>query len=286
VLEESDHRPIMGFDRLFVDFQLSSLFRWAWTFADIRIEQPSLYVEIQPNGRLNLADLAESLPKPEDSSPTDSQPPRLLLYHSEVIGGSLTISDRSDTTHAQETFWPLNLEFKEISTIPERKGPYTVKADLPGGGTVGWQGEISLHPVFSEGKLSMVGFKLATAWKFAQDELNLAKPAGEMNFSTRYRFDYQKHNALLVLKDAKLALKGLLLTEKGKNTPLLALESIEANGMGFDLQTRELIVPNIVVRAGRLGPERVSIGRSGSVEKTSTDTVNTSLTLDVIKPSA
>jgi hypothetical protein len=37
VLEEADNRPIMGFDRLFVDFELSSLFRWAWTFANISL---------------------------------------------------------------------------------------------------------------------------------------------------------------------------------------------------------------------------------------------------------
>jgi len=252
VLEEADNRPIIGFDRLFVDFQLSSLFRWAWTFADVRIERPSLHIEIQHNGRLNFADLADSLPKSEDPPPTDSRPPRLLVHHAEIIGGSFTFSDRSDTTHAHETFWPLNLEFKEISTLPERKGPYTVKADLPGGGTVGWQGEISLHPIFSEGKLSMAGFKLATAWKFAQDELNLAEPAGEVDFSTRYRFDYQERTPLLVLQDAKFALKGLLLTEKGKKTPLLDLQAIEVDNMRFDLQTRELMVPNIVVRDGKV----------------------------------
>ncbi len=252
VLEEADNRPIIGFDRLFVDFQLSSLFRWAWTFADVRIERPSLHVEIQHNGRLNFADLADSFPKPKDPPPTDSRPPRLLVHHAEVIGGSFTFSDRSDTTHAQETFWPLNLEFKEISTIPERKGPYTVKADLPGGGTVGWEGEISLHPIYSEGKLSMAGFKLATAWKFAQDELNLAEPEGEMDFSTRYRFDYQKRTPLLMLQDAKFALKGLLFTEKGKNKPLVSLKTIEADAMRFDLQARELMVPNIVVRDGKV----------------------------------
>ena len=252
VLEEADNRPIMGFDRLFVDFQLSSLFHWAWTFANISLEQPSLYVEIQQNGRLNFADLVDSFPKGKNPPLTDSRPPRLLVHHAAVLGGSLTFSDRSTTTRAQETFWPLNLEFEEISTIPEHKGPYTVKADLPGGGTVGWQGEISLDPIFSEGKLNMAGFKLATAWKFVQDELNLSEPAGEMDFSTRYRFDYQKRIANLVLQDAKFVLKELLLTEKGKNTPLLALKAIEADGMRFDLQARELMVPHIVVRDGNV----------------------------------
>jgi outer membrane protein OmpA-like peptidoglycan-associated protein len=252
VLQEADGRPIIGFGRLFVDFQLSSLFRWAWTFADIRIERPSLYIEIQHNGRLNFADLADSLPKSESSPPTDHRPPRLLLQHAQVVDGSFTFSDRANPTPAAATFSPLTLEFNEISTLPERKGPYTVKADLPGGGMVGWRGEISLYPIFSEGELSMAGFKLATAWKFAQDELNLAEPLGEMDFSTRYRFDYQKRTPLLVLQDAKFALKGVLFTEKGKKKPLLALKAIEADGMHFDLQERELMVPNIVVRDGKV----------------------------------
>ena len=252
ILQEADNRPIFAFGRLFLDFELSSLFHWAGTFADIRIERPSLHVEIQHNGRLNFADLADSFPKSEDSPSTDRPPPRLLVQHAEVVDGSFTFSDQSNPTPATETFSPLNFEFKEISTLPERKGPYTVKADLPGGGTVGWQGEISLHPIFSEGELSMAGFKLATAWKFVQDELNLAEPAGEMDFSTHYRFDYQKRTPFLVLQDAKFALKELLLTEKGKNAPLLALEAIEVNDMHFDLQARELMVPNIIVRDGKV----------------------------------
>ena len=146
VLQEADDRPIIGFGRLFVDFELSSLFRWAWTFADIRIERPSLFIEIQHNGRLNFADLADSFPKSEGSPPADRRPPRLLLQHIAVVDGSFTFSDRSHPTPAAETFSPLNLEFNEISTLPERKGPYTVKADLPGGGTVGWRGRNIFTP--------------------------------------------------------------------------------------------------------------------------------------------
>ncbi|RLA86961.1 MAG: hypothetical protein DRG58_11355 [Deltaproteobacteria bacterium] len=109
-----------------------------------------------------------------------------------------------------------------------------------------------MHPIFSEGELSMAGFKLTTAWKFAQDKLNFAEPSGEMDFSTRYRFDYQERTPFLVLQNAKFALKEILLTEKGKNNPLLGLKAIEADDMHFDLQARELMVPNIVVRDGKV----------------------------------
>jgi hypothetical protein len=251
-LRETDNRPIFGFGRLFVDFELSSLFRWAWTFADVRIERPSLYMEIQPNGRVNLAELTDSTPKPEGSSNTDRRPPRLLLQQAEIVDGNFTFSDRSVPTPAAESFTPLNLEFKEISTIPERKGPYTIKAKLPGGGTVGWSGKVSLQPLFSQGELSVTGFKLVTAWKFIQDKVRLASPAGEVDFSSHYRFGYQKHVPLLVLNGANLALKKLSLTERGKDTPMLAMEAIEAAEMHFDLQQHEITVPNITVRNGKI----------------------------------
>jgi len=252
VFEEADGRPILGFGRLFIDFELSSLFRWAWTFADIRIEQPSLHTEIQPDGRLNLASIADTLPKSEGPPSADRPPPRLVVQHAEIVDGSFTFSDRSDPTPATAIFTPLNLEFKEISTLPDRKGPYTIHANLPGGGIVGWRGEVSLHPIFSEGELRVDGFKLAAAWEFAQDELNIDAPSGEMDLSTRYRFDYRGRSVLLVLQDAKCALKGLALTEKGKDSPILALETIELAGMGFDLKSQEFSVPNIIVRNGKI----------------------------------
>lgn len=251
-LVELDDRPIIGFGRLFVDFELSSLFLWAWTFADIRIERPSIYVEIQHSGHLNMADLADSLPQSEDPPPSDHRPPRLLLRHIKVSDGSFTFSDLSDPTPAAATFSSVNLEFNEISTLPERTGPYAAKVHLPGGGTVGWRGNLSLRPIFFEGELSMAGFKLSTAWKFVQDKLNLIEPSGEVDFSTRYRFDYQNSSSSLVLQNAKLALKGLILTEKEKTSPFLSLEAIELDEMRFDLRARELMVPNIVVKNGKI----------------------------------
>ena len=136
VLQEADNRPIIGFDRLFVDFQLSSLFRWAWTFADVRIERPSLHVEIQHNGRLNFADLADSLPKSEDPPPTDSRPPRMLVHHAEVVDGSFTFSDRSDTTHAQKHSRPSTSSSKRYLHSRNAKVPTPLGPTFPAAG--GW----------------------------------------------------------------------------------------------------------------------------------------------------
>ncbi len=251
-LREADNRPIFGFSRLFVDFELSSLFRWAWTFADIQIEHPSLYMEIQPNGRLNISALADSFPKSEKAPNKNRQPPRLLLEHAKIVDGNFTFSDHSIPTPATETFTPFNLEFEDISTLPERKGPYDISVKLPGGGLIKWRGNVFLNPLESRGDVNMTGLKLANAWKFIQDKVNLASLSGEADFNTHYQFNYQKHAPLLILQNANLALRKITLAEKDKRTPMLSLEAVNAENMHFDLHRRDILVPRITVRNGKI----------------------------------
>lgn len=66
--KEADGEPILSLQRLFVDFELESLVRWAWTFADLRLEGPSLNLVIDQQGKLNLAKIADTLPKSDEPS--------------------------------------------------------------------------------------------------------------------------------------------------------------------------------------------------------------------------
>ena len=60
-LTETGGAPIAAFKRLHVDFQLSSLFRRAWTFSDISLEGLDLRADIAPDGRFNLLALLDRL---------------------------------------------------------------------------------------------------------------------------------------------------------------------------------------------------------------------------------
>ncbi|MCK7466688.1 MAG: DUF748 domain-containing protein [Desulfosudis oleivorans] len=51
-------------------------------------------------------------------------------------------------------------------------------ATMPDGSTLRWRGEVSLHPVWSEGTLSFEKIKVATVWQFIRDQLLVKKPEG------------------------------------------------------------------------------------------------------------
>jgi uncharacterized protein involved in outer membrane biogenesis len=262
-LQEADGRPLIGFARLFVDFELSSLVRRAWTFAEIQLERPRLDVVLSTDGRLNLADLLDAFPQGEpapERAPT--APRRMLLQHALVRDGVISFTDQTARTPQTAVMEPINVELRDITTLPGRRGPYAISAALIGGGVVDWDGEVSLFPLGSTGHLGLRGFPLATAWRFVQEDVALAEPAGRLDAEGRYRFGYRDGKTSLAVDGIEVTLDGLSLGERGDKTPLLALERLRLVGGRGDLTARELTVPEISVSRGRLA---ATMARDGTL---------------------
>jgi hypothetical protein len=261
-LQEADGRPLLGFDRLFVDFEPSSLFRRAWTFADIQLDAPRVDVILTRDGGLNLLDLLDAFPQGDPASRPAKAPRPVLLEHTVVRGGWLTFTDLTGRAPQTATMQPINVELRDITTVPERRGPYKIAATLIGGGVVGWDGEVSLFPLSSTGRLGIRGFPLATAWRFVQEDVTLAEPSGRLDGEVRYQLVHHEGSTSLKVEGLELTVDGLVLTRLGDKAPLLALENIRLAGGRGDLVSRELTIPEISVSRGRLA---ATMARDGTV---------------------
>jgi uncharacterized protein involved in outer membrane biogenesis len=250
-LQEADGRPLLGFDRLLVDFEFASLLRAAWTFAEIQLEAPRLDLVMAPDGRLNLADLLDTLPTREPAA-QPTAPPRVLLRHMVVRDGRASFTDLSGRAPQAETVAPINIELHDITTVPDRRGPYTISATLSGGGEVGWDGEVSLVPLGSTGRLGLRSFPLATAWRFVQEDVAVAEPAGQLDATVSYHFAYRDGVTSLTVEGTEVAVKDLLLTQRGDKAPLVALEKIQLTAGRGDLIARQLTVAEVSASRGRV----------------------------------
>jgi hypothetical protein len=237
------------FWRLVADFELSSLFRRAWTFGAVELDGPDLRVEIQPNGRLNLAEFARSVPW---TPPTDRPPRRVLVQRLAVTNGRVTLRDLSDATPASTTFAPINLEVNDLATVRDLHGRYTVTAALPQGGAMAWRGDIALVPLSSAGDLEIKGLRLASAWDFVQDMLRLAQAEGELDFAGRYRFAYAEGKLTLGVEAIRAQIARLRLKQRADGEPILTLDTITAAEARVDLAQREVVVPKLEVRGGKV----------------------------------
>ncbi|MCC6610210.1 MAG: DUF748 domain-containing protein [Burkholderiales bacterium] len=261
---ESDGSPIAGVRRLFLDFQASSLLRWAWTFKDIAVDGLDLHLVTGPGDRVNLAELAAAFREGAPAAPEKPEPPpRILLQHVVLSDARLTYTDRSGPAPASATVAPINVALEDVSTLPERMGPYAIRATLPGGGEVGWRGEVSLRPVASDGELTVTGFRPQSIWKFLQDEVRLAPPDGAIDFTTRYHFLFADGKPELQLSGARLRVAGLSLRLAGAEQPLVALQRVEASDIGFDLLKRELKVPKLALSDGEIA---ANVAEDGTID--------------------
>src|SRR5262245_26816476 len=259
-LTEADGRPLLGFDRLFVDLEVAkSIVRAAWTFAEIRLEAPRIDAVISADGRMNLAELLDSLPKGEPAK-QPSAPPRLLVQHAVVQDGVVSLTDHSHRTPQKAAVQPINVELHNITTLPERRGPYVISATLTGGGVVSWDGQVSLVPVASTGRFDLRGFPLATGWRFVQDDIAIAEPKGALDANVRYQFAYRDGATSLKVEGLEVLLKGLVLTERATNASLLALDEVGVVGVYGDVAARQLTVPEIAVKRGLVAATRARDG--------------------------
>ncbi|HKU70847.1 MAG TPA: DUF748 domain-containing protein [Burkholderiales bacterium] len=257
-LTESSGAPIAGFKRLLVDFQLSSLPRWAWTFSEVTLEGLDVRADIAPDGRFNLAALLEDLTKDRHS---DGAPPRLLLQQVMLRNGVASFSDRSDPTPASTTVGPVSFELNDISTIPDHHGSYAVNARLMDGGTIAWRGEVSLQPLSSKGEIAVNGVRPLTAWRFLRDELGVDEPRGAIDVVARYRVAYARGVPEAAIEGLRIAGRDIELSPTGAKAPILALAGFEIEGGRFDLASRELVVPHITVHDGTIGVDVDADGR-------------------------
>jgi len=111
-LEEETGAPVIGFDRLFIDFQTSSLFRWAWTFQHVSLDHLRVNMAMAPDGNLNLTRLLppkEVEIKTDENVPEEETPPvRMLLHDIRINNGEITFTDRRRSKPAVAKLTPLN----------------------------------------------------------------------------------------------------------------------------------------------------------------------------------
>ena len=237
--EAGGSRPAVAFDRLFVDFEATSLVKRAWTFADITIERPRLNLEADAGGALNLTRLAPRNPAPRKQE-TPSELPRLLLQKLALNQGLVAFTDKGVSQPATAKLEPVQFELHDLSTLPNHRGEYGLSARLPAGGTLGWRGTLSLAPIASAGQIEIKAVKLASLWQFVQDKLLIDEPGGSVALNVKYDARYTKGNLAAAASDIALRLNEVTLQQKGAAERALAAGEVALTGGSFDLAQRKI----------------------------------------------
>ncbi|MDD0969125.1 MULTISPECIES: DUF748 domain-containing protein [Pseudomonas] len=233
----------VGFERLYANLQLDSLWTKALHLSDIELEKSRTEILFAKDGQLNLLGLFKlpaSEPTPADP---DAKPFPLRIDRIQLAGGNLHFVDARPSEPIEFVYDKLDFELKNLSTLPEDNADMTLVAIGPAGGQIDWKGNFSLVPIASEGTLKITDGKMKAFWPYVRDAVPLVLEEGVISLSTDYKLNLSKETELLLSNVAVNIAPFAIKAPDGRQ--LAKLERLDVSDTTVDLAKQQVVVGKI-----------------------------------------
>ncbi|RRV14775.1 DUF748 domain-containing protein [Pseudomonas saudiphocaensis] len=231
----------LGFERLFLDLEWSSLWRRELQIADLELVRLQTQVLFDKQGELNLSQLF-NLPQSseEQADEADAEPFALSIGRLQLIEGSLRFADQRPAEPIDFLLDSLNFELLNFATRADNSAAANLVATGPSGARVDWTGQFGLSPIASSGQLKISNLQLKDFWAYAQDALPLRLVEGRASFASDYRLDLGQGTELQ-LSDLSLQLSPFKL-DSTDGQPLVRLEQLQISQSSLDLAKQQVVI--------------------------------------------
>lgn len=272
-LKDTETNKLAGLTQITANLQLSSVFHQALVLSELSIDAP--YARITKTKDEHFIWDAWLQSTQDDNQPKDDNPqtaidqPEQETPHFPIIvdafsftKATIDFEDFSRKTPFKKHIGPMDLTLNHLSTLLNDEGNYQLSILLPQGDQVAeftWQGEIGLHPFFSEGRLELNQLAVRTLWEYIQDDVYYEPLSGALAVG----FDYQlltKDKLELVLNNGSVQLSELAIAGKGETEAVVKLASQEIQGLFFDLQNQQVSIDQTKTTGLTVNAERLADG--------------------------
>lgn len=234
----------VGFEKLYANLQLDSLWSGALHLLDVELVKAKTELLFDKKGQLNLSQLFK-LPaaQPEQEPASPSEPFALRIGRIKLVEGYLHFRDERPGDPIEFLYDKLNLELKNLSTLPEDHADATLVAMGPDGGQIDWEGRIGLSPISSEGTLKITDSKMKLWWPYVRDAVPLALQDGRLSLSTAYKLSLAKDTELQ-LTNTHASVAGLSINAADGRS-LVRLQQLDVSDSSLDLARQQVVIGKV-----------------------------------------
>ena len=252
-VKDRDGSAFLGWERLYVNVQASSLVTRTLDFKAIELRKPFGNVVVAKGGRLNFSDILERLEGPSQA-PAAAAPERprdVAIQHLLVSDARLTLADQSQGEPFATTLGPLTVELKDFHTTYDRRNPYALSGRTEAGESFAWSGAFSVTPLRSEGTLVLENVRLPRYHPYFHDRVAFDLKEGLATARAAYRFEWSEGRHAAGLTDLALSLRDLRFGDPASGAVPVALPSVEVRG-SVDLLAPAVDLASVVLSDGRV----------------------------------
>ncbi|HEY4301743.1 MAG TPA: DUF748 domain-containing protein [Candidatus Didemnitutus sp.] len=261
VHERNGPEVFLGWDRLFVDFELISLFRSKWKFSRIVLDGPHARVVVNPDGSLNFSDLLKDTgPTPRAGGPAATPMRPVVVTRFVLTNARLDFVDRSRRQPFATRLGPVGFTVSDFHTLGSEQSPYSFEAVTELGEKFSWHGWVESTPFRSGGDFGVAGLVLRKYAPYYADQANVDLTDGRLSVSGKYLLSFDAANRAMKLFDGAVKLRNLRLAERASGTTLLELPAADITGMTADGLTLKATVKSVDLEDGRVRVRREKDG--------------------------
>jgi hypothetical protein len=247
----------LGFGLLDVDFALSSLWRRAWTFASIRVEQPYARLIQFEDGSLNLGRLFAS----RDAAPEPAgagELPRLRIGRFELDQGQVDFEDRVRTEPFLASFRPITFSLDDFHT--EGAGnAFRLSATGHRGARFDFDGAFAVKPLGSRGRIVITHLPATQVGAYLGELLPVSLADGVIELDLGYDLAVAEAGVTGTVDLPRLEVRELATLAPGSEIPWRAAR-IALRESRVDLAARSIRVGDVEVSGALLPLARTSAG--------------------------
>ena len=261
VITDPDGSEFARWDRLWINFDLSSLIRGEWRFDAIEVEGFAGEISIDAEGRANFSDLlAVSTESPAVEAPVSERTKPFYI-------GSLVVSDARveyiDLSHGAEfatTLGPISFSLENFHSTQGQRSPYAFEATTEAGEHLRWRGDFSAAPLVSRGKVELQGIRLTKYAPFYRHRVQFDVTGGVADVTATYEIDLSRLAADWRLSDAEVVVSELALVSREQAESFFAAREIRASGIAAEGRGRWSTVDSITVANAEVSARRSATG--------------------------
>jgi uncharacterized protein DUF748 len=267
-LPDADGTQLLGFERLLLNFDVSSVWRVGASFAAVELDQPFVRVLLRPDGSLNLVDLSHLANPGPPSEPGET--PRVFIDRLSVSTGRVAFEDRARAAPFATELRPITFELRDFSTGGESGNAYSLRGASVDGESFAWSGTFQLTPLSSSGQFEVSALKARTVWSYLREALAFELTQGVINLNGEYFYDAGENGGL------RFAIHQVNLTDLGLRPPNRDYDYVEIAALVVEetqvnLRTRRVEVGRLRLDGGSLRATRDAAGRINLTELASAD---------------
>ena len=261
VREPDGKSMFIGWDRMYVQFEILSLIGKEWRFVAFELNGPSAQVAVNPNGALNFSDLLTDSAAPVAKSAQPAAPSRPIhIKRLLITGARVDFRDQSRAQPFATTLGPVGLSVTDFRTVGGQPAPYSFSAVTESGEKFSWQGWIEAAPFRSGGELGVSNLLLKKYAPYYAEKLGVDLVDGRLTVRGRYEVNFGEKNRMMKLIDGSVVLRDLKVVERSTGETLFELPVADLTGAAADGLTFKSSVKQVVLKGGRLKVRREADG--------------------------